>query len=92
MTQKQVNIQAAACSAHSIVEKSSSVRIMSPASLHTSVPDRPMAIPISALFKAMASFVPSPVMATVLPTSCRAWVLGGMVETEWGERDGGKEG
>ena len=65
-----------------MVEKSSLVRIMSPASLQTSVPDRPMAIPILALFRATASLVPSPVMATTLPSSCRAW----------GGREGGREG
>ena len=54
-----------------MVEKSSSVRIMSPASLQTSVPDLPIATPISALFRATASLVPSPVMATILPWDCR---------------------
>lgn len=51
----------------SIVEKSSSVRIISAASFATSVPRRPIDIPISALFNAGASFTPSPVIATTSP-------------------------
>lgn len=53
-----------------MVEKSSSVRIISAASLATSVPNSPMETPMSAFFKAGASLTPSPVMAT---TSPRAW-------------------
>ena len=49
--------------------KLSSVIIMSPASLHTSVPD-PIEKPTSAAFKAGASFVPSPVIPTQSPSSC----------------------
>ncbi|RUP23410.1 hypothetical protein BC936DRAFT_139008 [Jimgerdemannia flammicorona] len=48
-----------------IVDKSSSTKIMSAASLDTSVPLLPMEIPISAIFKAGASFTPSPVIATI---------------------------
>ncbi|KAH3670578.1 hypothetical protein OGAPHI_001093 [Ogataea philodendri] len=55
-----------------IVEKSSSVSTMSAASLATSVPFLPIAIPMSASFKAGASFTPSPVMATMSPRSCKA--------------------
>lgn len=40
------------------------VPTMSDASFATSVPDMPIAIPMSALFRAGASFTPSPVMAT----------------------------
>eukprot|EP00963_Diacronema_lutheri_P014275 scaffold2859_cov349-Pavlova_lutheri.AAC.12 len=50
-----------------IVLKLSSARIMSLASLATSVPEIPIATPISASFKAGASFTPSPVMATTSP-------------------------
>lgn len=58
-----------------MVEKSSSVRIMSAASLATSVPCRPMAMPISAFFSAGASFTPSPVMATMSPRACSALTI-----------------
>jgi hypothetical protein len=53
-----------------IVEKSSSISIISAASFATSVPCLPMAIPMSAFFSAGASLTPSPVMATRSP---RAW-------------------
>ena len=49
--------------------KLSSVRIITAASLETSVPVMPMATPMSAVFRAGASFTPSPVMATTLPFS-----------------------
>ncbi|CCJ29466.1 unnamed protein product [Pneumocystis jirovecii] len=49
-----------------MVEKLSSVKIISAVSLATSVPE-PIAIPISAFFSAGASFTPSPVIATVSP-------------------------
>jgi len=45
-------------------EKLSSRRIIPEASLATYVPAIPIANPISAFFKAGASFVPSPVIAT----------------------------
>lgn len=48
-----------------IVEKLSSINIISDASLATSVPCIPIAIPIDAYFKAGASFTPSPVIATI---------------------------
>ena len=48
-----------------MVAKLSSVRIISLASLLTSVPVMPIASPISALFKEGASFMPSPVIATI---------------------------
>ena len=41
---------------------------MSAASLATSVPLMPMAMPMSAFFSAGASFTPSPVMATTCPS------------------------
>ena len=50
---------------YNIVAKLSLVRIMSAASQHTSVPLLPIAMPMSALFNATASLVPSPVMATM---------------------------
>ncbi len=48
-----------------IVLKLSSTKIMSAASLDTSVPDLPMAMPISADLSATASLTPSPVIATI---------------------------
>ena len=48
-----------------IVEKLSSARTMLAASLLTSVPVIPMAIPMSAFLSAGASFTPSPVTATI---------------------------
>ena len=50
-----------------MVAKLSSVRIMSPASFDTSVPVMPIAMPMSAFFRAGASLTPSPVMATIAP-------------------------
>ena len=47
-----------------IVEKSSSVRIIAAASFETSVPVIPIAMPMSARFSAGASLTPSPVIAT----------------------------
>ena len=55
-----------------IVAKLSSDRIMSAASLDTSVPVIPIATPMSAFFNAGASFTPSPVMETILPLRCHA--------------------
>ena len=45
----------------------SSVRIIVAACRATSVPERPMATPMSAARKAGASLTPSPVIATMLP-------------------------
>lgn len=56
-----------------MAEKSSSTRIMLAASLLTSVPVCPMEIPMSADFRATASFTPSPVMATMAPDFCKAF-------------------
>ena len=50
-----------------IVEKLSSVRTITAASLVTSVPVIPIAIPMSAFFSAGASLTPSPVIATMCP-------------------------
>ncbi len=50
-----------------IVAKLSSVRIITAASLETSVPVMPIATPMSAVLRAGASFTPSPVMATMWP-------------------------
>ena len=46
-----------------IETKLSSIKIISAASLETSVPITPIATPMSALFSAGASFTPSPVIA-----------------------------
>jgi len=51
--------------------KLSSSKIISLASLATYVPAIPMAKPTSALFNAGASFVPSPVTATIFPLSIK---------------------
>ena len=53
--------------AFTMVAKLSSASIISPAALATSVPPSPIAQPISAVFKAGASFTPSPVIATISP-------------------------
>ena len=53
-----------------MVEKLSSVRIITAASLVTSVPVMPIAMPMSAFFNAGASLTPSPVMATMSPLRC----------------------
>ena len=45
---------------------------MSAASFETSVPVMPIATPISAFFRAGASFTPSPVIATICPLSWSA--------------------
>ena len=58
--------------AATMVAKLSSASTMSAASLDTSVPVMPMATPMSAVFSAGASFTPSPVIATVMPSRCRA--------------------
>lgn len=50
-----------------MLRKLSSNRMIPAASLATSVPAIPIANPISAFFKAGASFVPSPVIATTFP-------------------------
>ncbi|SIH06316.1 Uncharacterised protein [Mycobacteroides abscessus subsp. abscessus] len=56
----------------SMVVNLSSSKIRSAASLVTSVPLMPMAMPMSAARKAGASLMPSPVMATVSPCRCKA--------------------
>ena len=53
--------------AETIEAKLSSVRVIAAASLVTSVPVMPMAIPMSAFFSAGASLTPSPVIATEWP-------------------------
>ena len=58
--------------AATMVAKLSSARIILPASLVTSVPVMPMAMPMSADLRAGASLTPSPVMATTAPPACRA--------------------
>jgi hypothetical protein len=65
-----------------MVEKLSSVRIITAASLVTSVPVMPIAMPMSAFFTAGASLTPSPVMATMWPfflsTSTRRTLCSGV--------------
>ena len=58
--------------AFTIEAKLSSSKIMSHAAFATSVPAFLIANPTSAFFKAGASFVPSPVTATISPYSLRA--------------------
>ena len=55
-----------------IVAKLSSARIMSAASLATSVPVMPIATPMSAALSAGASLTPSPVIATIRPSAWSA--------------------
>ena len=52
--------------------KLSSSSVTAAASLLTSVPEMPIAIPTSAFFNAGASLTPSPVMATTSPRCCQA--------------------
>ena len=61
--------------ASTMVAKLSSVKVISAALLATSVPVIPIAQPISAAFKAGASFTPSPVMDTTLPFFCHAFTM-----------------
>ena len=58
-----------------IVAKLSSAKIMVAASLETSVPVIPMAMPTSAFLSAGASFTPSPVMAVICPLFCHALTI-----------------
>ena len=58
-----------------ILAKLSSRRIICAASLDTSVPLIPMAMPMSAFLSAGASFTPSPVMATKWFLFCNAWMI-----------------
>ena len=58
--------------ADTMVAKLSSTRIMSDASLATSVPVIPIATPMSAALRAGASLTPSPVMATTCPSALSA--------------------
>ncbi len=46
---------------------------MPPVSFATSVPE-PIAIPISALARAGASFMPSPTIATTFPSDCSFFI------------------
>ena len=61
--------------ASTIVTKLSSVSMISAAFLATSVPFLPIAIPISAFFKAGLSFTPSPVIATTALFRCHAFTI-----------------
>jgi hypothetical protein len=55
--------------------KLSSARIMSATAFATSVPVIPIAMPMSADFRAGASLTPSPVMATTAPWRCSAFTI-----------------
>ena len=61
--------------ASTIVQKLSSVKIISEAFFATSVPFSPIAIPISAFFSAGASLTPSPVIATTAPVLLNAFTI-----------------
>ena len=52
-----------------MVAKLSSISTMSDALFDTSVPEMPMATPMSAFLRAGASFTPSPVIATTSPSA-----------------------
>ena len=56
-----------------MVEKLSSSNTISLASLDTSVPAMPMAMPTSACLSAGASLIPSPVTATTFPSDFKAF-------------------
>ena len=58
--------------AATMVAKLSSSSVMPAASLLTSVPAMPIAMPTSAFFSAGASLTPSPVIATTSPRFCQA--------------------
>ncbi len=58
--------------AATMVAKLSSSRVMPAASLLTSVPAMPIAMPTSAFLRAGASLTPSPVIATTSPRLCQA--------------------
>jgi hypothetical protein len=66
------NVTRPSSTAAVIETKLSSARTISEASLATSVPLSPMAMPISAALRAGASLTPSPVTATTSPFACRA--------------------
>ena len=61
--------------AETIVAKLSSISTMEAASFVTSVPDIPIAIPISASLIAGASLTPSPVIATILFSFLKAFTI-----------------
>ncbi len=61
--------------AATMLAKLSSSSTMSAASRATSVPVRPMAMPMSALRRAGASFTPSPVTATMCFFACSALTM-----------------
>ena len=63
------------CTALTSVAKLSSSRITFAAFLVTSVPEIPIATPISASFTAGASFTPSPVIATISPLDLNALTI-----------------
>ena len=66
------NIVLPSNTAETKVAKLSSIKTISDASFATSVPDKPIATPISAFLSAGASFTPSPVIATTSFFFCKA--------------------
>ena len=68
--------------APTMVAKLSSVSTIVAASRATSVPERPMATPMSARCKAGASFTPSPVTATISPRSRSASTMRSLASGE----------
>ena len=71
--------------------KLSSMRIMSAASLLTSLPEMPMASPVLAFFRAGASFTPSPVTATFSPAGWGGCRIGQGNGQQGGSAWGGEE-
>ena len=65
MKVKNIKKKLPSSTALTIVAKLSSARIISEASLATSVPEIPIAIPIDAYLSAGASLTPSPVIAAI---------------------------
>ena len=65
-----------------MLAKLSSVSTIVAASLATSVPERPIAIPMSALRSAGASLTPSPVIATTFPSLRSAPAISSFVSGE----------
>jgi len=60
-------------SSSGILLRSSVARVMPAVSIATSVPDKPIAMPMSASARAGASFMPSPIIATMCPC-CFNWL------------------
>ena len=72
---RRLKIALPSSTAATIEAKLSSASTMSQASLATSVPVMPIAMPILAVFRAGASLTPSPVMATTCPRLLSAFTI-----------------